>query len=47
MVTMSNLKIPKNADDEFYKNEIARLKSRHKAIEIDLEGTSQYIYYDD
>ena len=42
-----NLKIPKNADDEFYKKEIARLKSRHKAIEIDLGGTSQYIYYDD
>ncbi|MBN2765486.1 MAG: HAMP domain-containing histidine kinase [Paludibacteraceae bacterium] len=42
-----NLKIPKNAGEAFYKKEIARLKSRHKAIEIDLGSTSQYIYYDD
>lgn len=42
-----NLKIPNNADEAFYKKEIARLKSKHKAIEIDLGETSQYIYYDD
>ena len=42
-----NLKIPYNADEAFYKKEIARLKSKHKAIEIDLGETSQYIYYDD
>lgn len=42
-----NLKIPNNADEAFYKKEIARLKSKHKAIEIDLGDTSQYIYYDD
>lgn len=42
-----NLKIPNNADEAFYKKEIARLKSKHKAIEINLGETSQYIYYDD
>lgn len=42
-----NLKIPNNADEAFYKKEITRLKSKHKAIEIDLGETSQYIYYDD
>ena len=42
-----NLNVPSNADEAFYKREIARLKNIHKAIEIDLGDTAQYIYYDD
>jgi len=38
---------PQNNVDEFYVNEIKRLKSKREAIEVKIEGSNQFIYYDD
>jgi two-component sensor histidine kinase len=47
MIFSRNVSEPKNNLSEFYKKEIARLKAQREAIEVKLDDTSQYIYYDD
>lgn len=42
-----NVVEPQNNVDEFYINEIKRLKSKREAIEVKIEGANQFIYYDD
>jgi len=47
VISSLNIIEPKTHIDEFYNNEITRLKSERPAIEIKIDETTQYIYYDD
>jgi signal transduction histidine kinase len=47
MIFSRNVSEPKSNVDEFYKKEIARLKAEKPAIEVKLDDTTQFIYYDD
>ncbi len=47
MLFSRNIKEPSTHVNEFYKKEVERLKSKHQAIEVKLDNTVQYIYYDD
>lgn len=42
-----NVKEPAKNIEKFYENEIARLKAKREAIEVKIEDSTQYIYYDD
>ena len=47
MLFSRNIEEPKSKVNEFYEKEVARLKAKHPGIEIKLDNTVQYIYYDD
>lgn len=47
MLFSRNIIEPKTKVDEFYKKELARFKAKRPAIEILLDDSKQYIYYDD
>ncbi len=47
MLFSRNIKEPKRNVAEFYKKEVARLKAKRPGIEVKLDNTVQYIYYDD
>ncbi|MDR1585760.1 MAG: HAMP domain-containing histidine kinase [Prevotellaceae bacterium] len=47
LMSSRNFKEPKTKMDEFYNQEIERLKQKREAIVIQLEDERQYIYYDD
>ncbi|MEI8271927.1 MAG: ATP-binding protein, partial [Paludibacter sp.] len=47
VISTLNITEPKTNLSEFYNKEIARLKSKRPAIEIKLDDTIQYFYYDD
>ena len=47
MLFSRNITEPKSNINEFYKNEVKRLKAKRPAIELKLENTIQYLYYDD
>ncbi|HET7733255.1 MAG TPA: ATP-binding protein, partial [Paludibacter sp.] len=47
VISSLNIIEPKTHTTEFYSREIARLKSERPAIEIKIDETTQYIYYDD
>lgn len=47
MLFSRNVKEPKKNLAQFYKNEVARLKAKRPGIEVKLDNTVQYIYYDD
>jgi len=47
MLFSRNIEEPKTKVNEFYKNEVIRLKAKRPAIVLKLDNTVQYIYYDD
>lgn len=47
MLFARNIEEPKTDVDEFYVKEVARFKAERPAIEVKLDNTIQYIYYDD
>jgi two-component system, sporulation sensor kinase D len=47
VISSLNIVEPKTHLNEFYSKEIARLKTKQSAIEIKIDDTIQYIYYDD
>jgi len=47
VISSLNIIEPKTHVTEFYSNEITRLKSKRPAIEIKIDETTQYIYYDE
>ncbi|MCE5330761.1 MAG: HAMP domain-containing histidine kinase [Bacteroidales bacterium] len=47
LIHSRNIKEPKTNIEEFYKKKIAKLKHKRPPIEVKLDDTSQYIYYDD
>lgn len=47
MLLSRNIKEPDTNVNEFYEREVARLKAKRPAIEVRLDTTVQYIYYDD
>lgn len=47
MLFARNIEEPKANVDEFYVKEVARFKAERPAIEVKLDNTVQYIYYDD
>jgi two-component sensor histidine kinase len=47
MLFSRNIKEPATNIDEFYVKEVARFKSQRPAMEVKLDNTVQYIYYDD
>lgn len=47
MLFARNIEEPKPNVDEFYVKEVARFKAERPAIEVKLDNTIQYIYYDD
>lgn len=47
VISTLNITEPKTNLSEFYNKEIARLKSKRPAIEIKLDDTIQFFYYDD
>jgi len=47
MLFIRNIKEPKTNVEAFYKREVARLKAKRPAIELKLDDTVQYLYYDD
>jgi two-component sensor histidine kinase len=47
MLFARNIEEPKTNVDEFYVKEVARFKAERPAIEVKLDNTIQYIYYDD
>ena len=47
MLFSRNITEPKINVDEFYKKEISRLKAKKPAIELKIDKTVQYLYYDD
>jgi two-component sensor histidine kinase len=47
MLFSRNITEPKTDIHEFYKKEVSRLKTKRPAIELKLDNTVQYLYYDD
>ncbi|HLP04905.1 MAG TPA: HAMP domain-containing sensor histidine kinase [Paludibacter sp.] len=47
MLLSRNIQEPKKNINEFYKQEVAQLKAKRPPIEVKLDNTVQYIYYDD
>lgn len=47
LIHSRNIKEPKTNVEAFYKKKIAKLKHKKTPIEVKLDDTSQYIYYDD
>jgi hypothetical protein len=47
MISSLNIKEPKTHVEEFYTQEISRLRAKRPPIEVKLGKTLQYIYYDD
>ncbi|MGB4414456.1 MAG: HAMP domain-containing sensor histidine kinase [Paludibacter sp.] len=47
LIHSRNIKEPKTNVEAFYKKKIAKLKHKRPPIEVKLDDTSQYIYYDD
>ena len=47
LISSNNIKEPPKDLAKFYENEIVRLKSKRPPIEVKLDKTIQYIYYDD
>jgi len=47
MLYSRNINEPKSNTKEFYKRKIDELKAKHPAIEVKIDKTVQYIYYDD
>jgi len=47
MLFIRNIKEPKTNVEAFYKKQVARLKAKRPAIELKLDDTVQYLYYDD
>jgi two-component sensor histidine kinase len=47
MLFSRNIEEPKSKVNDFYEKEVARLKAKRPALEVKLDNTVQYIYYDD
>ncbi len=47
MLFSRNIEEPKSNVNEYYEKEVARLKAKRPALEVKLDNTVQYIYYDD
>jgi len=47
LLSSLNIRVPRNDSEQFYKNEIQRLKHKNPAIEVKLGDTSQFLYYDE
>jgi len=47
VISSLNIEEPKINPTEFYNNKIAAFKTKHPTIEIKIDDTAQYIYYDD
>lgn len=47
VLSSKNIKEPENNTDDFYRQEISRLKYKNPAIEVKLGDTTQYLYYDE
>jgi anti-sigma regulatory factor (Ser/Thr protein kinase) len=47
MISSKNIQEPKNNVEQFYSNEIVRLKNKHEPIVVKIDKTTQYIYHDD
>lgn len=47
MLFSRNIREPKKNIDQFYTREVARLKNLRPPLEVTLDNTVQYIYYDD
>ncbi len=47
VLSSKNISEPENQVDEFYQQEIERLKYKNQAIEVRLGDTIQYLYYDE
>jgi hypothetical protein len=47
VLSSKNIKEPENNTDDFYRQEISRLKYKNPAIEVKLGDTTQFLYYDE
>src|SRR5699024_778219 len=47
MLFSRNINEPKTNIEDFYIKEVERLKEKRPALEVKLDNTIQYIYYDD
>jgi two-component system, sporulation sensor kinase D len=47
MLFSRNIKEPVQDKDKFYKKEVERLKAKRPAIEVKIDHTKQYLYFDD
>lgn len=47
MLSSKNIKEPESDVEDFYRNEISRLRYKNPAIEVKLGDTTQYLYYDE
>lgn len=47
MLFSRNIVEPKSNVEEFYKHEVAKFKAKRPAIELKIDNTIQYLYYDD